>query len=456
MGDIAAGQKIAKVAARWMAYMFIGAALIAAYCTFFLFSCGGGQGNVQNMRVQYADAVADAEAGEYNRLSMYECAVIGVDARVIYTNSPMYKEGQSVNLHTLSTAGSVDGSAGANRFISPLAGPDGQTGILVVETSRAPEAWSAASWLGLLFPFLILASIAYCMTRLYLYIKRDVAEPADIMSCAADEILKGNYKRLAGCDSENEVGRLYRKIELLRDEFQNSSTQAKKYHEDEKMILACISHDLKTPIATIRGCAESIRDGVAKSRADIERYVGIILSKSELLTKLINDILDHTNAELDQLSLNRREVYARQFIPEVLSKLAPDIQERGLTLKVDEIPDVLLDIAPDRIFQVFQNIIGNSIKYTEKEGFIHVSFEQCANALAIEIADNGQGIAATDIPFIFDRFYRGEKARTQKEIGGSGLGLSIVRSIIERHGGKVECDSVLGQGTSMHFMLPLA
>ncbi len=134
----------------------------------------------------------------------------------------------------------------------------------------------------------------------------------------------------------------------------------------------------------------------------------------------------------------------------------PDIQGSGLELKVDEIPDVLLDIAPDRIFQVFQNIIGNSIKYTPKGGFIHIKFEQCRDALAVEITDNGQGIAATDIPFVFDRFYRGEKARTQKEIGGSGLGLSIVRSIIERYGGRVECDSVLGQGTSIRFLLPLA
>ena len=128
----------------------------------------------------------------------------------------------------------------------------------------------------------------------------------------------------------------------------------------------------------------------------------------------------------------------------------------GLELNVDEIPQVLLNISPDSIFKVFQNIIGNSIKYTPSGGFIHISFELHKDALAVKITDNGYGIDAFDIPFIFDLFYRGQKAKMQKEIIGSGLGLSSVRKIIERHGQSVECDSILGKGTTIRFMLPEA
>lgn len=269
------------------------------------------------------------------------------------------------------------------------------------------------------------------------------------------EILKGNYHSCIDYKEKNELEELCEKIIFLRDELENNSIQSKKLLENERMLLASISHDLKTPIATIIGCAEGIRDGVVQKPADIRRYVKIILNKSELLIKLINDILVQTHTEVNK-SFSPKEVYSRKFILDVLGELSSDVNESGLELKVDDIPNILLNIEPDHIFQVFQNIIGNSIKYTPKGGYIHIGFEQCENALAVEITDNGQGIAANDIPFVFDRFYRGEKARTQREIGGSGLGLSIVRNIIEQHGGKVECDSMLGHGATIRFLLPIS
>lgn len=455
MGSIEVKRKMGKITVKWITCMCIVSILIVVYYTFYSFSYTSNLVDVSNLRIKYADAVAYAEAGEYEKLNVYEWAIIGLDSNVICTNSSHYKVGQKINLHSLSTGNSINDRVRSNQFVSPIIGGNSQIGTLVILIQDANKDRNNRIWLGLLLPIIFLSGIICCGIRLYRYIRNDVVEPVNVLSYVAEEILKGNYQKAIRYDSENEVGRLYRKMELMRDELQNSSEQTKKYHENEKMILACISHDLKTPIATISGCAEGIRDGVVKNTSDIERYVGIILNKSELLTKLINDILDHTNAELDELSLTRQEVYARQFIMEVLAELAPDVQGSELEFKADEIPDVLLNIAPDRIFQVFQNIIGNSIKYTPKGGFIHIKFEQCSDALAVEISDNGQGIVATDIPFVFDRFYRGEKARTQKEICGSGLGLSIVRSIIERHGGRVECDSVLGQGTTIRFLLPI-
>lgn len=455
MGNVESKKKVSKVTGKWINKMCMGALLLALYCTFFPFYSNQNQGSEKNLRIQYAHVVADAQAGEYEKLDSYPCAIVGVNGSVIYSNISSFVMGTQVNLHRLSNNNIPWNDIRSNQFICPLVKDNMQFATIVIELPPENTQWIQENIRKWTIMLVLLLGIFYYAMRLRKYIKKEIEEPVKILERIADNILRGNYKKRQTPSSESEIGFLFRKMELLGDELQNSSIQAKKLHENEKMLLACISHDLKTPIATIIGCAEGIRDGVAKNPADVGRYVEIILTKSKLLTKLINDILEHTNAELEELSVYKEEIYAKKFMEEVLRDLGADIQGRGIRLKVEEIPDVLLDIAPDRIFQVFQNVIGNSMKYTKEGGIIHIGFELCQDALAVAISDNGQGIVATDIPFIFQRFYRGEKARTQKEIMGSGLGLSIVKNIIERHGGRVECDSVLGQGTTIRFLLPM-
>lgn len=456
MGYRGVEEGVGDVTIRWIIYICIGTALMVGYCLFFILSNDGGQDNIRNLRVNYAEAVANAENGEYKKLEKYECAVIGIDTRVTYTNSTLYKLGESVNLHVLSTGTSKKSNMVTKQFISPLIGENGQCGTLVIMVSETPKVWSTRIVLQILLPFIGGAYIIYCGVRLQKYIRKKIVEPVNSMSDVAEEILRGNYQKVINCDNVNEVGKLFEKMELLRDELQNISIQAQKFYENEKVMLVCISHDLKTPIATISGCAEAIKGGIAKTTSDLEHYTNIILNKSKLLTKLINEILEHTNSELEEISLKKQEIYARDFIKDVYMKLLPDVQAKKIEFKMNEIPDLLLYIEPEYIFRVFQNVIENSVKYTQEGGIIHIKFEEFNNGLAVEIEDNGQGISALDIPFIFDRFYRGEKARTQKDVSGSGLGLSIVRNIIEQHGGRLECDSVLGQGTAIRFFIPIA
>ncbi len=211
MGDVEVRQKVMEVVRKWMMCMCIIAFLMATYCIVFRFFYGWNQVDVLNMRVQYADAVADAEAGEYDKLDIYECAIVGVDAKVIYTNSHQYKVGQSINLHTLSTGNSINGDVAVNHFISPLIGKNGQIGTLVVAASDMHKTWSMGAWFGLLLPFLFLAMIIYCTIRLCFYIKRDVVEPVNSMRYVAGEILKGNYEKSIDYDNENESGKLCQK-----------------------------------------------------------------------------------------------------------------------------------------------------------------------------------------------------------------------------------------------------
>jgi signal transduction histidine kinase len=177
-----------------------------------------------------------------------------------------------------------------------------------------------------------------------------------------------------------------------------------------------VSHDLKTPLAAISGYVEEIRDGLDDSLSRINLRAG--------------------------------------FFEDVCGELSLDAAHWGVSFSAAEIPDVLIPIDCKRITQVMQNIVSNSIKYKQRDCVIDIHFKLGATELIVCVKDDGGGIPANDLPFVLNRFYRGDPARTQN-IPGSGLGLCIAKDIVERHGGRIECDSVLGSGTEVCFSLPL-
>lgn len=164
--------------------------------------------------------------------------------------------------------------------------------------------------------------------------------------------------------------------------------------------------------------------------------------------------LEETKAQLGELPIVLEEIYARAFFEDVCGELSLDAAHSGVAFSAGEIPDVLITIDRKRITQVIQNLVSNSIKYKKSDCRIDIHFKVEAAELIVCVKDNGSGIAANDLPFVFNRFYRGDTARTQN-IPGSGLGLCIAKDIVERHGGRIECDSVLGSGTEVCFSLPL-
>ena len=447
MGSGDVKEKIQNKTFKWIICIYVAAILFAAY--FFILSLYGVKNtDFRNLRIVYKYAVQYAEDSEYDKLNKYECAIIDENSTVIYTNSNSYKLGDVVNLHSLST-----GNMEFDQFVSPLVRDKKCFGTLVIKVDNKEVTFDKSLLIQILVLCFYLIIITLLCINLQQYIRKRVVNMINITSDVAEEILMENYDRSLKCNSKNEIGKLFEKLERLRDEIKNKNIQAQKMHENEKVVLASISHDLKTPIATISGCAESIKDGIARTQEDIQRYAGIILNKSRLLTKLIDEIIEHTDSEMEEVPLNKQEIYAKELMEKIYKRLLLDV--KGLELKMGDVPNLLLYVSPEHIFRVFQNIVGNSVKYTPEGGVISIEFNQYNRYLEVDIEDNGQGINAEDIPFIFDRFYRGEKARTQKDISGSGLGLSIVKNIIERHGGRVECDSILGKGTIIRFSIPI-
>jgi signal transduction histidine kinase len=176
-----------------------------------------------------------------------------------------------------------------------------------------------------------------------------------------------------------------------------------------------------------------------------------------VLNKLIDDILEHSKAELNQLLFVKQEVYARDYFKNLLVGYQAEAQKRGSRFSYQLPDNVIVMLDPVRIAEILENLIGNSIKYGGKSVEVEVAFDIQMDAeqmLLIHVMDNGPGIDAADLPFIFDMFYRGNRARTQ-DIAGSGLGLHISKYIIEQHGGHIECDSIASVGTTIVFSIPL-
>ena len=285
-------------------------------------------------------------------------------------------------------------------------------------------------------------------------IKREVFEPISQMQMLTKRLRNHDFSKKLSYRDDTIVGEVCHDIEVLRDNLGQSEEENRKLKENEKLLLAWVSHDLKTPLAAIQGYTEAIYEGVVEEAEEIREYTEYILKKVEFLKHLIKDITEHSETELNQFTIEKEEVYAKSFFEEIFREIKQDVAAEGKKLEIGKVPDVLLMIDKKRIQQVVHNIVFNSVKYTAENGNIAIQLKQDGRFLIVVITDDGTGISVEDIPFIFDKFYRGEKARSQK-YGGSGLGLSIAKHIVERHGGKIECDSVIGKGTVMSFSLKI-
>lgn len=405
--------------------------------------------NADELRLDMEDVQYKVENGDLSVLDKYNALLSDNEGNVIYSSMKSHKVGEKVNLHIFSYGGLE--SRDNHHYITPIVRGGVQSGLLYIELEDLPMYFPPV----ILIPVICLAILFFVLHLRKKFIHNDIVVPIIHLNQMATEIARGNYKSHYTYETSNEIGKLCRQIELLRDELDISTENEKKLRENEKMLLACISHDLKTPLATISGFAEGIRDGIASDETAVKNYANTIIKKTRLLNRLINDIIENTAGEVGELKISIQELMADDYIEGVLASLMPDVENSGLKLSNENIPRVLIAIDPDKVYQVFQNIIGNAIKYTNKGGSITVKAVQLERVLEISIKDNGQGIAAADVPYIFDKFFRGERARTQ-DIGGSGLGLSIVKNIIEKQGGEVECESEAGEGTEISFTLPLA
>lgn len=233
-------------------------------------------------------------------------------------------------------------------------------------------------------------------------------------------------------------------------------TAIKQLEHLRRDFVANVSHELRTPLASINGYAETLLHGAIDDRENAQQFVQIIYDDAQRLTILVNDLLDLAKIESGKLSLTLVPVSLLSIVSQACERFTRTAEMHNITLSSDipvDTPNILADEA--RIMQVFINLIDNAIKYTPAGGRISVNVSQYENLIQVSITDTGFGIPEEDLPRVFERFYRVDKARSRK-LGGTGLGLAIVKHLVQAHNGTVRAKSILGQGSTFIFTIPIA
>ncbi len=408
----------------------------------------------KKIRVEVNSLLYELEQEKTNRnqtskqKSSMDYSVFSLDGKVLESTISEFVVGKQMDLHRI---GRVDS------YLVPIQTNAG-TQIVLVDCSNIEKSLvTNRVAVQMVIPCLLYIFSVITLIRRYRFEKKEILIPIEDLHNSTKSILTGNLKVPVKYDYDGEIGTLCHDFELMREELADSHEREMQSKEKERAMYASISHDLKTPLATITGYIEQILYGVAQTPEEINEYAQRMLTKAVVLNKLIDDILDHAKSQLNQLSIQKHEIYAVDFFEPLLRGYQVDVMQRNYKFSYELPMNVLLDIDSNRITQVMQNLIDNAMKYGCERPVISIQFSLLTvpmQQLIVHIKDNGRGIEAADLPFIFDMFYRGNKARTC-DIPGSGLGLNIAKYIIEQHGGQIECDSIAGVGTTMSFSLPV-
>ncbi len=287
------------------------------------------------------------------------------------------------------------------------------------------------------------------------WIYRGIVTPIRKLEEAAQNIKEGNLDFSVEAESNDEMGRLFRNFEEMRIRLKESAEEKLEAEKENRILISNISHDLKTPITAIKGYVEGILDGVADTPEKMDKYIRTIYSKAIDMDRLINELTLYSKIDTNRIPYNFNKINVAEYFNDCIEEISLELEAENIGLSYFDYAgdDVVIIADPEQLKRVIDNIIGNSVKYMDKEhGLINIRIKDVGDFIQVEIEDNGKGIAQKDLPFVFDRFYRADASRNSAT-GGSGIGLSIVKKIIQDHGGKIWATSKESTGTVMYFVI---
>lgn len=280
-------------------------------------------------------------------------------------------------------------------------------------------------------------------------------EPINRLNVAMQQIAEGNFEYSLTSEDTNEIGELYRNYEDMRLRLKESTEEKIQNERQNRELVSNISHDLKTPITAIKGYVEGIMDGVADTPEKMDRYIKTIYTKANDMNRLINELTYYSGIDSNRIPYNFHRINLAEFFQDCVEDVGLDLESKNIELNYSNLvdPDTRIIADPEQLKKVIDNIVGNSIKYMDKpKGVINIRILDEVDSVRVEIEDNGKGISSRDLGKIFERFYRTDTSRNSST-GGSGIGLSIVKKIIEDHGGYIWATSREGEGTCLHFVI---
>jgi signal transduction histidine kinase len=328
---------------------------------------------------------------------------------------------------------------------------DVPVGFLYVQpTPGLPPDSPEAIFLGSVNRWLLTGVIAAAVVAIILTaaLSRRILRPVEALTEAARRMEKGDLSQRVAVQTKDEIGE-------LAHAFNSMSDGLARLEQLRRNMVTDVAHELRTPLSNIRGYLEALQDGVTQPSPEV---IGSLHDEAMLLTRLVNDLQELALAEAGQLKLVLQPTAVEQIVSQVVSVMQPTAASKGLTLQTDlqhGLPPVMADAG--RVAQVLQNLANNAMSCTPAGGTITVTARLGASAAEVQLSvrDTGIGIAPEHLPYVFDRFYRVDQSRT-RATGGAGLGLTIVKQLVEAHGSHVWAESTLGQGSTFAFTLPVA
>lgn len=272
-----------------------------------------------------------------------------------------------------------------------------------------------------------------------------ISKPIKEMERAAGKLASGENSEDLQVNSQDEIGRLAKTFNEMKQQLANTEKMRRDF-------IANVSHDMRTPLTSINGFVGGMLDGIVKP-ADYNKYLHIIKDETQRLTRLTNEILQLAKLQSGSIKLIKENLNVKAILNSVISSTKTLLAEKSIRISVVCDDTTTVNADSDRLKQILLNILDNAVRYSGQESEIGIEVSQKRSKTEFRIRDTGIGISAEELPFIFEKFYRVDKSR-QASQGGTGLGLNIVKSLVELHGGKIWAQSELGAGTEIIFELP--
>jgi len=303
--------------------------------------------------------------------------------------------------------------------------------------------------LGLLLIFagLLSASFGYLLAR-------SMTHSLYRLQQGADQLATGDFSVRVNLSENDELANVAQAFNMMADQLEQSFKRQRQLEQARRDLTAAVSHDLRTPLTSIRAMIEALADGVVTDTTTTHRYYATIRSQIENLSGLINDLFELSHLETGQVQLQKEAVNMNDLLSDMIESMQPQAREKSIALKGSfspELPMVRAEVV--KIQRVLYNLVQNGLRHTPPHGSIELSTRVLPQGVLVEVQDSGEGIAAEDLPHIFDQFYRGEKSRS-RQTGGSGLGLAIAKRVIEAHHGQIWAESQPERGARFSFILP--
>ena len=327
--------------------------------------------------------------------------------------------------------------------------------VIVSDVTSALENLTQFRYSVFMILILFLVTIGIINTVIIYMLSRNIVKPLTQLENAALQIKKGNYDFEINTNAKDEIGDLSRTFEETRKQLKETEKIKRKYDNSRNELISNISHDLKTPITTIKGYIEGIIDGIPSSKDKKDKYLKTIYQNTINMESLINELFLLSELELRELPLNFVPLDIKAYLTDCFEELKFYLAEKGITLKFDADYHEKEMVYADRekIKRVILNIINNAVNHKANiDPVITINLTEKKEEAQIEIQDNGLGIPEKSLNNIFERFYEADKARSTNS-NGTGLGLYIAKKIVTSHEGRIWAKSQQGKGTSIFFTL---